>query len=105
MFLFYIYIYSLFDSYIRIWRTSNLIFVIALLYLHRGYFVRALSEHQPPQNLLEGRYAPSVLAIFRTSCVIMAMLQALEKVNGELAKRFWLYWCHGLAAAVSKTYK
>ncbi|GJJ10570.1 hypothetical protein Clacol_004797 [Clathrus columnatus] len=73
---------------------------LTLLYLHRGYFVRALSEHQASQNLLEGRYAPSVLAIFRTSCVIIAMLQALEKVNGELAKRFWLYWCHGLAAAI-----
>ncbi|KIJ24919.1 hypothetical protein M422DRAFT_274194, partial [Sphaerobolus stellatus SS14] len=73
---------------------------LTLLYLHRGYFVRALSEHQPPQSLLENRYAPSVLAIFRTSCVIIAMLQALERVNGDLAKRFWLYWCHGLAAAI-----
>ncbi|KAF8510391.1 fungal-specific transcription factor domain-containing protein [Gautieria morchelliformis] len=73
---------------------------LTLLYLHRGYFVRALSDHQQSQDLLEGRYAPSVLAIFRTSCVMIAMLQALERVNGELAKRFWLYWCHGLAAAI-----
>ncbi|KAF8582521.1 hypothetical protein K439DRAFT_1635174 [Ramaria rubella] len=73
---------------------------LTLLYLHRGYFVRALSDHQPTQDLLESRYAPSVLAIFRTSCVIIAMLQAVERVNGELAKRFWLYWCHGLAAAI-----
>ena len=32
---------------------------------------------------------------------MIAMLQAVERVNGDLAKRFWLYWCHGLAAAVS----
>ena len=76
----------------------------ALLYLHRGYFVRALSDHHVSQDLLEGRYAPSVLAIFRSSCVMIAMLQALERVNGELAKRFWLYWCHGLAAAVSRVW-
>ncbi|KAF8508017.1 fungal-specific transcription factor domain-containing protein [Hysterangium stoloniferum] len=73
---------------------------LTLQYLHRGYFVRAISEHQPSHNLLEGRYAPSVLAIFRSSCVMLAMLQALERVNGDLAKRFWLYWCHGLAAAI-----
>lgn len=63
--------------------------------------MRALSDHHVSQDLLEGRYAPSVLAIFRSSCVVIAMLQALERVNGDLAKRFWLYWCHGLAAAVS----
>ena len=63
--------------------------------------MRALSDHQVSQDLLESRYAPSVLAIFRSSCVMIAMLQAVEQVNGELAKRFWLYWCHGLAAAVS----
>lgn len=33
------------------------------------------------------------------------MLQTLERVNGNLAKRFWLYWCHGLAAAVSLSFK
>ena len=41
-----------------------------------------------------------VLAIFRSSCVLIAMLQAVECVNGDLAKRFWLCWCHGLATAI-----
>jgi hypothetical protein len=91
------------SAYCDILRPSSLtnVLSLALLYLHRGYFVRAVSAHQPSQNLLEGRYAPSILAIFRSSCVMIAMLQALDQVNGELAKRFWLYWCHGLAAAVS----
>jgi hypothetical protein len=81
------------------YRCTFLTDVVALLNLHRTYFAQALRDQ--PHDLLRHRYAPSVMATYRSA---WRLIRGLEKPSikiPNLLSRFSLAWSHALSAAVS----
>ena len=60
-----------------------------LLYIHRSYFAQAIREDSA--NPLRHRYAPSVLATYRSACRLISSLKGLYAVH-NLASRVWFFW-------------
>ena len=73
--------------------------VTALLNLHRPYFAQALNDS--PQDILKHRYAPSVLAIYRSAWRILNAVQSAHRTAPGITARISLPWSHSLACAVS----
>ncbi|KIM31057.1 hypothetical protein M408DRAFT_65857 [Serendipita vermifera MAFF 305830] len=71
---------------------------IALLYLHRRYFVEALARR--PKEPLRSKYALSVLAVHRSAVLLLQGIQRLDGVIGKLLPRIFFMWLHGLSAYV-----
>ena len=72
---------------------------ICLIYLHRGYLARALSEH--PDDPFKSRYAASVLAAHRGSCAVLAGVRNAFSLLPRLMPRVFFLWIHAFSAAVS----
>ncbi|KAJ7276302.1 hypothetical protein B0H12DRAFT_13960 [Mycena haematopus] len=71
---------------------------IALLYIHRTFFARAMLDH--PVNPLRSPYAPSFLAAYRcASGMIKANLNHFERFP-ELCCRWCILWNHLFSAAI-----
>jgi len=60
--------------------------MIALLYLHRRFFARALSNY--PSDIIHCPFGPSVLAIFRSAGTYIALMRDLCAVQPEVPLRF-----------------
>ncbi|KIM31056.1 hypothetical protein M408DRAFT_274896 [Serendipita vermifera MAFF 305830] len=71
---------------------------IALLYLHRRYFVEALARR--PKEPLRSKYALSVLAVHRSAVLLLQGLQRLNGLIGKILPRISFMWLHGLSAYV-----
>ncbi|KAG8839181.1 hypothetical protein FRC20_006098 [Serendipita sp. 405] len=71
---------------------------ISLLYLHRRYFVEALTRH--PEEPLRSKYAMSVLAVHRSSVLLLQGIQRLNGLIGNILPRVVFMWLHGLSAYV-----
>ncbi|KAG8884094.1 hypothetical protein FRB98_002619 [Tulasnella sp. 332] len=70
----------------------------ALLYMHRSFFAKALNEQ--PEDLLQSRYTPSVLACHRSACSIIILVRKLHYIEPRLVLRFWYFWVHSFTSAV-----
>ncbi|KAG9017106.1 hypothetical protein FRB90_001710 [Tulasnella sp. 427] len=70
----------------------------ALLYMHRSFFAKALSEH--PDDPFKSRYAASVLACHRSACAIIILVRKLHYVEPRIVLRFWYFWVHSFTASV-----
>jgi hypothetical protein len=77
------------------------IFILALLYIHRGYFSIALQNQ--PQDPLKSNYAPSFLAGYRSSCELISLIRAQFAYYPAQIARFWVLWTHSFSASVSFT--
>ena len=72
---------------------------IDLLYLHRSFFARAISDH--PKDPLGSPYGTSVIAAYRSAGSLVAMMRNLYTQLKEPSERVWFLWGHMFSCAVS----
>lgn len=72
---------------------------IMLVYLHRGYFARAIQEHG--QKILECKHTPSVVAVYRSACAILRCLHHAYSIERQATSRVYFFWSHGGTAAIA----
>lgn len=70
-----------------------------LLYLHRSFFAVALRDD--PNNPLEHRFGPSVVASYRSARRMCVALRGLYLVHAEPLSRFWYFWSCIFSSCVS----
>ncbi|TFK32802.1 fungal-specific transcription factor domain-containing protein [Crucibulum laeve] len=61
-----------------------------LLYIHRSYFAQAI--RQDPENPLRHKYAPSVLATYRSACRLISSLRGLYPIHPRISSHSWYFW-------------
>jgi hypothetical protein len=70
-----------------------------LLYLHRSFFARAISDH--PKDPLGSPYGTSVIAAYRSAGSLVALMRNLHSQLEVLSERIWFLWTHMFSCAVS----
>lgn len=70
-----------------------------MLFLHRGYFARAMLDH--PEMPARSPFSPSFLAAYATAISLLRRLRMVFDIAGERMLQFWSCWAHALAAGVS----
>jgi len=70
----------------------------ALLYLHRSFFARAISDH--PKDPLGSPYGASVLAAYRSAGALVALMRNLHTQLKEPSERMWFLWTHMFSCAI-----
>ncbi|KAF7317961.1 Fungal-trans domain-containing protein [Mycena kentingensis (nom. inval.)] len=68
-----------------------------LLYLHRSFFARAISEHKDP---LASPYGTSVIAAYRSAGSLVALMRNLHSQVTDLSQRIWFLWTHMFSCAI-----
>lgn len=71
---------------------------INLLYMHRGFFARALSDH--PKDPLGSPYGSSVIAAYRSAGSLIALMRNLHSQLREPLERMWFLWTHMFSCAI-----
>ncbi|KAF9478287.1 hypothetical protein BDN70DRAFT_880165 [Pholiota conissans] len=69
-----------------------------LLYLHRSFFARAISDH--PKDPLGSPYGTSVIAAYRSAGSLVAMMRNLHTQLKEPSERIWFLWTHMFSCAI-----
>ncbi|KAG1814545.1 fungal-specific transcription factor domain-containing protein [Suillus variegatus] len=69
-----------------------------LMYIHRSWFVQAFRE--APTNPLQHKYAPSVLAVYRSACRLISSLNGLYRVHSQPTDRTWFFWSAIFSACI-----
>lgn len=62
-------------------------FLTDLLYLHRSFFARAISDH--PKDPLGSPYGTSVIAAYRSAGSLVALMRNLHSQLKEPSERIW----------------
>lgn len=70
-----------------------------LLYLHRSFFARAISDH--PKDPLGSPYGTSVIAAYRSAGSLVALMRNLHTQLKAPSERMWFLWTHMFSCAVS----
>ncbi|CAG7847734.1 SubName: Full=Uncharacterized protein {ECO:0000313/EMBL:CCA67892.1} [Serendipita indica DSM 11827] len=79
--------------------TSMLSKESALMYLHRGFFARAVFD--PPHEPLRHKYSHSVLACFTSACQILRWMREVVYPYSHLLNRLFGWWGHAYSSAVT----
>jgi len=74
---------------------------IDLLYLHRSFFARAISDH--PKDPLGSPYGTSVIAAYRSAGSLVALMRNLHTQLKVPSERMWFLWTHMFSCAVSRS--
>ncbi|KAF5355299.1 hypothetical protein D9758_005984 [Tetrapyrgos nigripes] len=69
-----------------------------LLYLHRSFFARAISDH--PKDPLGSPYGTSVIAAYRSAGSLVALMRNLHTQLKEPSERLWFLWTHMFSCAI-----
>ncbi|KAF8899636.1 fungal-specific transcription factor domain-containing protein [Gymnopilus junonius] len=69
-----------------------------LLYLHRSFFARAISDH--PKDPLGSPYGTSVIAAYRSAGSLVAMMRNLYTQLQEPCERMWFLWTHMFSCSI-----
>ncbi|KII85775.1 hypothetical protein PLICRDRAFT_56260 [Plicaturopsis crispa FD-325 SS-3] len=69
-----------------------------LLYLHRSFFARAVSDH--PKDPLGSPYGTSVIAAYRSAGSLIALMRNLHAQLKEPSERMWFLWTHMFSCAI-----
>ncbi|KAH9479629.1 putative transcriptional regulatory protein C1F7.11c [Psilocybe cubensis] len=69
-----------------------------LLYLHRSFFARAISDH--PKDPLGSPYGTSVIAAYRSAGSLVAMMRNLHTQLKEPSERMWFLWTHMFSCSI-----
>ena len=69
-----------------------------LLYIHRGFFAKALLEN--PADPLLSPYAHSYLATYRSALSVLKVIREHYTAFPNLVSRFWSVWSHAFSATV-----
>jgi hypothetical protein len=73
-----------------------------LLYLHRSFFARAVSDH--PKDPLGSPYGTSVIAAYRSAGSLVALMRNLHAQLKEPSERMWFLWTHMFSCGVSQPF-
>lgn len=71
---------------------------LSLLYIHRCFFAHALVSH--PLDPLKSQYAPSFLAGYRSSTMLIGNLKISFRLFPHEIARFWVLWTHAFSGAI-----
>ncbi|EAU90340.1 hypothetical protein CC1G_09022 [Coprinopsis cinerea okayama7 len=71
---------------------------ITLFYMHRGFFAQALEDN--PNDPMGSKYAPSVLAAYRSAMTFVALIESLFKQHPQLTERMWFLFTHVFSCAI-----
>lgn len=71
--------------------------VTVLLYLHRGFFTQAMTEH--PSNPLLSPHRKSVIAAYQSACAVLGDTKT-QFQKKPLIGRVWRVWSFAFSAAV-----
>lgn len=69
-----------------------------LLYLHRSFFARAISDH--PKDPLGSPYGTSVIAAYRSAGSLVALMRNLHTQLREPSERIWFLWTHMFSCGI-----
>ncbi|KAL5536994.1 hypothetical protein ACEPAF_817 [Sanghuangporus sanghuang] len=69
-----------------------------LLYMHRGFFARAIGDN--PKDPLGSPYGTSVIAAYRSAGSLVALVRDLDSQLPEPTERLWFLWTHLFSCAV-----
>jgi hypothetical protein len=69
-----------------------------LLYMHRGFFARALNDH--PKDPLGSPYGTSVIAAYRSAGSLIALMRNLHSQLQQPMERMWFLWTHMFSCAI-----
>ncbi|KAJ7576797.1 hypothetical protein C8J56DRAFT_971614 [Mycena floridula] len=69
-----------------------------LLYLHRSFFARAISDH--PKDPLGSPYGTSVIAAYRSAGSLVALMRNLHTQLKEPSERIWFLWTHMFSCSI-----
>ncbi|TFY72315.1 hypothetical protein EVG20_g695 [Dentipellis fragilis] len=69
-----------------------------LLYMHRSFFARALSDH--PKDPLGSPYGTSVIAAYRSAGSLVALMRNLHSLLKDPVERMWFLWTHMFSCAI-----
>lgn len=72
---------------------------LALFYLHRGFFARALEDS--PIDPMGSKYAPSVLAAYTSACSFVSLIDSMFRQYPVLTERMWFLFTHVFSCSVS----
>ena len=78
---------------------SCLTYILDLLYMHRGFFARAISDH--PKDPLGSPYGGSFIAAYRSAGSLVALVRNIHSQLKELTERMWFLWTHLFSCSVS----
>ncbi|KAH9897656.1 hypothetical protein C8Q73DRAFT_787911 [Cubamyces lactineus] len=78
--------------FVTLWKEST------LLSLHRPYFSLAVKEAS--DNPLKHRYAPSVLAVYRSAWRILSAVQAAYRIAPIIVSRCGFVWSYALTCSI-----
>ncbi|KAL5513473.1 hypothetical protein ACEPAH_3872 [Sanghuangporus vaninii] len=79
--------------YITLWWKE-----MALLYVHRNCFARALLEF--PDDPIRSPFGPSFLSAYRTSTTLLTVLYEAQNRMSLILERLWALWAISLSCAV-----
>ncbi|KAI5997760.1 hypothetical protein EDC04DRAFT_3125432 [Pisolithus marmoratus] len=71
---------------------------VLLLYIHRSYFVQAITEN--PTNPLRSPYAQSFLASYRASLTILRTIRLQYDLHPKLTAGLWPIWTYAFSASI-----
>jgi hypothetical protein len=71
---------------------------VDLLYLHRSFFARAVSDH--PKDPLGSSYGTSVIAAYRSAGSLVALMRNLHSQLRVPTERMWFLWGHIFSCSV-----
>ncbi|KAH8116341.1 fungal-specific transcription factor domain-containing protein [Phellopilus nigrolimitatus] len=69
-----------------------------LLYMHRGFFARAIGDS--PKDPLGSPYGTSVIAAYRSAGSLVALVRDLDSQLPEPTERLWFLWTHLFSCSV-----
>ncbi|CDO73245.1 hypothetical protein BN946_scf185008.g7 [Trametes cinnabarina] len=69
-----------------------------LLYMHRGFFARAISDH--PKDPLGSPYGGSFIAAYRSAGSLVALVRNIHSQLKELSERMWFLWTHLFSCSI-----
>lgn len=81
----------------EIW-TRMLTYLLAIFYLHRGFFARAIEDN--PEDPLGSKYAPSVLAAYNSASTFVGLIKSLYSQHPKLTERLWFLFTHVFSCSV-----
>ncbi|KAF7798003.1 hypothetical protein EIP86_009213 [Pleurotus ostreatoroseus] len=69
-----------------------------LLYMHRGFFARAISDHA--KDPLGSPYGSSFIAAYRSAGSLVALVRNIHSQLKELTERMWFLWTHLFSCSI-----
>ncbi|KAI0629186.1 fungal-specific transcription factor domain-containing protein [Trametes polyzona] len=69
-----------------------------LLYMHRGFFARAISDH--PKDPLGSPYGGSFIAAYRSAGSLVALVRNIHSQLKDLSERMWFLWTHLFSCSI-----